>query len=480
MHEISEELFKEKGNIQMKVYSDYPFPSRASREQDSFAKEALSAISANKGIYFRQDKINNIDVMRVAIPDYFSSPACIACHNSLQSSPKKNWKLNDISGVIEINVPIEKQLSIMRTETLNVLFILSIIFIFIGYMIFYRLKQKVITPIKVIESSLVSIDEGKPLCSVNLKEVTEFSNLSNRINNVSKNLFDKIAAAKSESSLRKIAQDELRHVNANLEDQVRIRTIEVQEKNEQLHEKIAVIEATRERLIETEKMASLGSMVAGVAHEINTPIGTALTAQTFLLDKSEAIQHKMKNNNLAKKEFDDFLLEMDASLSLINSNLSRAADLISSFKQISADQSVELRGKFKVEELLSNCKTTASPNLHEGQHTIVIECDSDIVISSYPGVLTQIIINLISNSQLHGFEDKQKGIITITVTKEQVDKVFEPFYTTKRTSGGTGLGMSISYNLITQKLKGSINCISKLGEYTEFTLKLPHTVKGIV
>ena len=242
---------------------------------------------------------------------------------------------------------------------------------------------------------------------------------------------------------------------------------------------------------EREKRSSLEVMVAGVAHEINTPVGTSIMAVSYLNDKAETIHKNFTENRLKKSDFVRFITDTIESTKSVLNTLTRAADLISSFKQVTADQSYDLPRRFKVSEYLNDILATMRNKLKKTSHTINLNCSEELQIKSYPGALYQIISNLLINSVTHAFKKNQAGEITfdisvsdelVTLTysddgvgmeKEVCRKIFDPFFTTNRSNGGTGLGMYIVYNLISQKLNGHIVCDSSPGKGTSFTITIP-------
>lgn len=288
-----------------------------------------------------------------------------------------------------------------------------------------------------------------------------------------------------------ISRDKMAKWSQELEKNVKERTIELEHKNKELEDTIEDLHRTREQLIESEKMVSLGRMIAGVAHEINTPVGIGITAISYLDEKTKNIKESYKNNSLKKSHFEEYMDACAETSTIINSNLKRAAELIKSFKQMAADQySYEIRN-FNVREYIDWIILNLKPHLKKTKHVVCVKCEDNLVITNYPGAFSQIITNLVMNSLMHGYneEDSGKIIIDIKTDKDRLilkysddgngipneilEKIYEPFFTSKRGTGGTGLGMNIVYNIVTQTLRGSIQCNSKIGEGTEFILNIP-------
>lgn len=248
---------------------------------------------------------------------------------------------------------------------------------------------------------------------------------------------------------------------------------------------------TQDELVQVEKMASLGRLVAGIAHEVNTPIGIGVTASSHLKKEIKNFNSHYKNETLTQDTFESFIDTAVQSSDIILNNLERAAHIIQNFKQVSVDQSSDRTREFFLNDYLESIIINLKPTLKQHQHSIDITCPAALVLDSTPGVFYQIFSNLIMNSIIHGFEDVEEGHITITVKFNKTDdieivykddgkgvssdnltKIFDPFYTTKRSSGGSGLGTHIIYNLVTQKLNGTISVQSHPGKDMTFRMNL--------
>jgi len=225
-----------------------------------------------------------------------------------------------------------------------------------------------------------------------------------------------------------------------------------------------------------------------VAHEINTPVGVGVTAASFLDSKTREFSKVYESGELKRSELESYLKTVQEVSSSILLNMERAAELISSFKRVAVDQSSETRRRFNLKEYIDEILLSLRPRYKKTSHTISVSCDSDIELNSYPGAFSQILNNLIMNSLLHGFKEMEGGQISVQITREgervvfiyrdngcgmneeQKEKVFDPFFTTMRAKGGTGLGMSIVFNLVTQTLKGEIHLESDPGQGVCFTM----------
>jgi len=250
----------------------------------------------------------------------------------------------------------------------------------------------------------------------------------------------------------------------------------LERKNKQLEDINYQLTNTRDQLVEAEKMAALGGLVAGVAHEINTPIGVGVTSASHLMDSLRGFEKKYQSGDLKRSELEALLQDLNESGNILERNLRRASALIRSFKQVSADQTNEEIRQFKLLEYLGEIVQNLHHKLKQKNHRVELEGESSLTIRSYPGVFAQIFTNLIVNSIIHGFGEHEHGVISIATERQndqvviryrdngkgipddQRDKVFNPFFTTNRQQGGTGLGLHICFNLITQRLRGSIQC----------------------
>ncbi|WP_420264489.1 sensor histidine kinase [Candidatus Magnetominusculus dajiuhuensis] len=251
------------------------------------------------------------------------------------------------------------------------------------------------------------------------------------------------------------------------------------------------LKRSQQHLIQSEKMASLGGMVAGVAHEINTPVGIAYTLSSNIVKKSETIVAAFNDKSLNKSQLEDYITEVEQNGQLIFRNLQRTADLIKSFKMVAADQVTQERRTFRIKEYLEEILLTLHPKLKHCQLNIEITCSEDLTVDSYPGAFAQIITNLLLNSLIHAYAPCDKGDISIKVvaketeitveykddgkgiSQENLNRIFDPFFTTRRGTGGTGLGLHIVFNIVTQTLGGRIDCKSTEGEGATFIIEFP-------
>lgn len=283
----------------------------------------------------------------------------------------------------------------------------------------------------------------------------------------------------------------IHQLNESLEQRVVERTAQLEAANKELTTTLAQLTRTQKQLVESEKMASLGGLVAGVAHEINTPVGVGVTAASHLDQRTKAMLEEYKTGGMKRASLEEFLNVCDESARMILSNLRRASDLIRSFKQVAVDRSTEERRSFALRAYLEEVLLSLRPHLKKTNLRVELACDPALTLDSYPGAFSQILTNLVMNSLDHAYEPGQTGLLRIHaaieddalnfvysddgkgIAPEHLDKIFEPFYTTRRGRGGTGLGLHILYNIVTQKLGGTVRCESTPGQGTTFTLLLP-------
>ena len=250
------------------------------------------------------------------------------------------------------------------------------------------------------------------------------------------------------------------------------------------------LKKTQDMLIESEKMAAIGNLVAGVAHEMNTPIGIGVQATSGIIDRTTEFAKKLKNKEINNIQLINYLNYVYESNKLAYKNLSRLGELINSFKLVSVDQSTEELRKFNLKSYCTDILNSLQSKFRNKDIKVKVECDEKLEIVSYPGVFAQITTNLVINSILHGFENQDEGQILIRAEKDKenlkiiykdngkgmseyvLKRLFEPFFTTNKKQG-TGLGMHIIYNLVTQKLDGNISCKSKPDDGVTFTILIP-------
>ena len=302
-----------------------------------------------------------------------------------------------------------------------------------------------------------------------------------------------ITAIKEAEAEIRAQKKEIENQRDELEDQrdyVLEQKEELEQQKEQLDQTLQVLQTTQKKLVDSEKMAALGSLVAGVAHEINTPVGIGIGASSSMVTKTEQLEASFTSKKMTMTELQAYLETTKQACDLIFSNLNRTAELVKSFKQVSVDNMTEQKRVFNLLEYFHDIVRSLGPKIKVRPINVVIECPDNIVLNSYPSSYYQIITNLINNSLMHAFDENQEGEMKIIaerenqnlkivysdngkgIPKENLSKVFDPFFTTNM-QVGTGLGLNIIYNIINQQLGGEIILDSTIGEGATFTIIIP-------
>ena len=257
---------------------------------------------------------------------------------------------------------------------------------------------------------------------------------------------------------------------------------------------LATLEQAQTNLITSEKMASLGSLVAGIAHELNTPIGNSLLTATALEDMVADFNRKYADGGVKRTALETLLSDTRLACGIMTSSLRRAADLITSFKQVAVDQTSDQRRQFDLNEVLSDTLATFAAQLRRANCETKLDCPPQLMLDSFPGSVGQVLSNLINNALLHAFDQRASAVLSISarataddqvvlvfaddgvgMTPKILHQVFDPFFTTKMGQGGSGLGMNIVYNIVTGMLGGSIQVESTAGRGTSVTIRMPRT-----
>lgn len=342
------------------------------------------------------------------------------------------------------------------TTTFKMFLISFISVVILTFFTFIHLSKSFLKPIESLSKLSIEITKG------NHNQQFINSNMD-EINTLGKNFLS--------------MQDSIRDNLNNLEEAIQRKATELQD--------------AQDNLIQSEKMSSLGGLVAGVAHEINTPIGIGVTVASHLEKETADFKEKYTTGKMTKSSFEKYMENTKIESKILLSNMNRAATLVQSFKMVSVDQATELNRHFYVKEYIEELLVSLNPKIKSKRINITIDCNNEMVINSYPGALSQILTNLILNSFLHAFENLDEGEITISIilnndilqliysdngigiSEEYKDKIFDPFFTTKRNKGGTGLGLHIVYNLVNTTLNGSIKHLDQEEIGSTFSIVFP-------
>jgi C4-dicarboxylate-specific signal transduction histidine kinase len=287
----------------------------------------------------------------------------------------------------------------------------------------------------------------------------------------------------------------LKQSNEVLEARVEERTQHLLHANAELGNAMQQLKQTQADLVQAGKMAALGSMVAGVAHEMNTPVGNARLAATSLVYRVQQMRMVLDSGKVSKADLNQCADDFEEGASLIDKSLERAADLVRSFKQVAVDQSSNRHRSFLLNDVIRENQVLLSPRLSKANMLLTTHMPAQLKMSGYPGDLGQVLTNLIENAMVHGYSDATSGEIVIEadvlaqqyvrirvrdrgcgIPESSLSRIFDPFFTSRMGQGGSGLGLAIVYKLVTQSLAGSITVESELGVGTTFTVELPvHT-----
>lgn len=281
------------------------------------------------------------------------------------------------------------------------------------------------------------------------------------------------------------SQQEVEALNQSLERRVEERTRE-------LEQTLGYLSSAQEELVHAEKMASLGAMVAGVSHELNTPIGNSLTAASALATEVKRLRQALEAGTLGRTQMNEFLRSSEEISDILVRSCRRSAGLITSFKQVAADQTSERRRRFDLDELVEDIVSSMRPGIKHRDIEVSVDVPAGLMCDSYPGPLGQVLTNLLQNVFVHAFEGRDKGLVRITARAFGEDwmelivedngcgmdavtmgRIFDPFFTTRLGRGGTGLGLSVSYRIASEILGGGITVSSSPGEGTEFHVRFP-------
>ena len=280
---------------------------------------------------------------------------------------------------------------------------------------------------------------------------------------------------------------EVQELNENLEARVASRTAELEQALDSLQQ-------SRDELAHSEAKATLSTMIASVSHELGTPLGNSKMVASTLAEHTHTLDQLLKSGQVKRSDLENYMEQAREGTSMLESNLQRAVKLLENFHQVASDQASEQRRRFHLAAVVGEILHALSPSLKRHSHRIVVDIAPDLVMDSQPGSLGQIVINLINNAYLHAFEGRTDGVLTISaqldgdqvllcvadngvgMAPEQLEKMFEPFFSTKIGRGGTGLGMAIVQNLVNKTLHGRVEVASTPGEGTCFTIRIPQAL----
>lgn len=289
------------------------------------------------------------------------------------------------------------------------------------------------------------------------------------------------------------AFEELREHASTLESQVAERTAELTSANGELTQALANLKTAQRELVESEKLASLGRLVAGVAHELNTPLGNALTVVSALEDRWGALDEMLSSGTpMRRSVLEELVKDTRRGQDILQRNVRKAADLVRDFKQVAIDQTSDTRRDFDLAQVIEDVLVMVEPSFKHTPFSITTELEGGVEMNSYPGALGQVLTNLLMNALVHGFDGRAQGRVQVVCRRlderhaelrvtddgkgmdESVRRrIFDPFFTTRLGTGGSGLGMHIVHNIVCNVLGGQIEVASRPGEGTLMLIRLP-------
>ena len=288
------------------------------------------------------------------------------------------------------------------------------------------------------------------------------------------------------------AEEALRRLNEELELRVLQRTAELEASNQNYRQALDKLQRAQADLVRSEKLAGLGSLVAGVAHELSTPLGASVTLASALADRLAELRERAERDELDRAALASFIAMASEASELLTRTLLQSSAMIRDFKQVAVDQTSAQRRHFELAEVVGEVVATLQPQFKKSLHRVRVTVPAGLQMDSFPGPLGQIITNLVRNAQTHAFAEGTAGEVTISATglgearvrltvedngrgipAEHLPRVFDPFFTTRLGQGGSGLGLHIVYNVATRILGGRIDVTSQLGKGTRFILHVP-------
>jgi C4-dicarboxylate-specific signal transduction histidine kinase len=376
-----------------------------------------------------------------------------------------------LRGLLQINLD-EAVLNARHAYRVILVVVTAAVVVVVPFILF-MVRRYIVIPLTSISERAQEFSGGTPILIREQFPVKEIDELAHAMNEMIETVMSR--------------EDSLQRMNDDLESKVKKRT--------KAHEDtIETLRSARDQLLLSEKMSALGSLVSGVAHEINTPLSIGVTAASFLNERTRNLYEEWDEQSLTQDNLERFLKDAEESSRIIQNNLDQAARILSSLKQVAVDQQLDERREFELSSYINDIILSLKYQLKGGKHSIQADSNGVIMVDSYPGAITQILNNLVFNSITHGFEGREDGRIRISydeddgdvvmnyrdngrgLSEEEYQRIFDQFYTTRRGSGGTGLGMNIVLKLVSERLKGSIVVSQGHSEGAGFTIRFPQIV----
>lgn len=392
-------------------------------------------------------------------------------------------ELKSLGWILGANFPMVEVRQPFR-QSLNAIAGFAVCASLLLFLLTTLLVRRLLLPVRLLTQHMAAVGQGKAQ-PIALPPSGELGLLAQAYNQMLTDL-------RTSESARMDGEHQLRELNAELEQRVLQRTEELEKTNSELTQTLSTNLAIKNELVRSEKLAALGNLVAGLAHELNTPVGNALLAASALSARTQDIGDKMDAGAIKRSDFNDYKVDCIGAAILIEKNLHRAASLIDNFKQVAVDQTAEHRRIFDLDKTIEEVVSTLEYQVRTRPIDVHMNLHAEVSMDSYPGPVGQLIVNFFTNALAHAFPADTKGNIWITCTRDANDtvkiefkddgcgipdanlnKVFDPFFTTRMGQGGSGLGLSIAFNIATGMLGGTLELNSAQGSGTTFTVVVP-------
>lgn len=372
-------------------------------------------------------------------------------------------------GSVELTYSLQRAIDRAQSEAVLLVSIIVVQLLFSLVVISWVLHRRVLAPLRKLGAAATGIATGDLRTAIPRLKNDECGQLAERL-----------------ETMRGGLEQNFNQLEKGVEE----RTRELRTVNQTLLGTLEQLQRAQYNLIQQEKLAALGALVAGVAHELNTPIGNGLTVASSLCEEHHHFQQQMAQG-ITRSGLESYLEKVEEGATLVCRNLEKASELVSSFKQVAMDRTSVQRRSFSLKAIVNETLLTLSPTLKRTPFVVDSQGINDVELDGYPGPLGQVITNLVNNAVVHAFEGRSKGCITLTsqvhngavefavedngigIEEANINRIFDPFFTTKLGAGGSGLGMHIVHNIVTVMLGGSVSLTSEVGKGTRFVLQFP-------
>ena len=446
--------------------------------------DRLGELVADTGMSRESGIINvrTVDFMRMAM-EQEELPQVVE-FNGIHYHPA--WAHStELGWLFIIGIPAGMDNALIK-NTMEDLLLLSFSFIVTALILIPIISMSITSDVRSLKSLARKLAQNTELVDTEPNRIREFNSIRTHLHDMHSQIHER--------------EEKLRLVNQTLEKMVDDRTKALQDRNNELQVTLENLKQVQDLALRSEKLAALGRLVAGIAHELNTPIGNALMAVTSIKDRQETIS-KDVSNGLTKSSFEGFMQHMKMGLDIAELNIQKVAELVTGFKHVANDQTSSIRRIFELKSTVDDVLLTLTPMLKRSPHQLITDVSLNLVLDSFPGTLGQILTNLITNALLHAWDEGEKGNLVIKteavprpasgegeeedwvrisvedngkgIPESYGQRIFDPFFTTKMGQGGTGLGLNVAHNGAKNILGGILDYVSEEGKGTTFFLIIP-------